>query len=170
MLTEDYYRFNSELVESGAYSPEPMKWDERFPAISDERKQQLLETLRPKVVLPEQKSKPVRAPQTYLVGAEGSPLVKIGYTSTDPKQRLKALQTGQPMELSLLWSRAGDYEGALHIRFAEYRVRGEWFDLTPLGDPVEVVSAAAERFAHAQEVVEAAAEELTQADEGGAME
>jgi hypothetical protein len=169
MLTEDYYRFNSELVESGPYSPKPVQWEDRFRPISEERKQQILASLRPKVVLPEQKPKPARAPQTYLVGIEGSPLVKIGYTSTDPKQRLKALQTGQPMELSLLWSRPGDYEGSLHIRFAEYRVRGEWFDLTPLGDPVEVVSAAAEGFARAQAIVEAAAEEIAQEDEGGAL-
>ncbi len=33
----------------------------------------------------------------------------------------------------------GDYEGALHEGFADYRVRGEWFDLTPLGDPTRVV-------------------------------
>lgn len=164
-LTEDDYRFNSELVECSPYSLEPGRRDERFTPISDERKQQLLATLRPKAAVPQQRSV---HPQTYLVGVEGSPLVKIGY-STDPQRRLKSLQTGQPMELSLLWSRAGDYEGALHIRFAEYRVRGEWFDLTPLGDPVKVVAAAAERFAHAQEVVEAAAEELTQADEGGAL-
>jgi hypothetical protein len=78
---------------------------------------------------------------TYLVGAEGIDLVKIGHT-TDPKKRLASLQTGQPLQLTLLWSQEGDCESYLHVKFAEYRVRGEWFDLTSLGDPVEVVEAA----------------------------
>ncbi|MEV6131766.1 GIY-YIG nuclease family protein [Streptomyces violaceusniger] len=81
----------------------------------------------------------VKVPTTYLVGMEGSPLVKIGFTSGDPKKRLASLQTGQPMKLSLLWSSEGNHESALHHRFAPHRVRGEWFDLTPLGDPVQVV-------------------------------
>ena len=80
-------------------------------------------------------------PATYVIGIEGSPLVKIGYTSGDPKARVAQLQTGLPMQLTLLWSTFGDYEDELHDRFAAYRVRGEWFDLTPLGDPVKVVQA-----------------------------
>jgi Meiotically up-regulated gene 113 len=82
---------------------------------------------------------------TYLIGAEGSHLVKIGY-AVDPKKRLAMLQTGQPLTLSLLWSCHGDHEQALHRRFAEHRVRGEWFDLTPLGDPVQAVQAAVEEI------------------------
>ncbi len=78
---------------------------------------------------------------TYLVAAEGSHLVKIGIAK-DPMRRLRELQTGQPMELRLLWSVAGAYEHDLHVHFAAYRVRGEWFDLTPLGDPIDVVKAA----------------------------
>jgi len=78
---------------------------------------------------------------TYLIEAEGSHLVKIGIAS-DPVRRLRELQTGQPMELRLLWSIAGDYEHDLHVHFAAHRVRGEWFDLTSLGDPVDVVKAA----------------------------
>lgn len=78
-------------------------------------------------------------PHTYLIKADGSHLVKIGI-STDPERRLKFLQTGQPMDLYLMWSVPGDYEYDLHIRFAEYRYRGEWFDLRELGDPVTVVT------------------------------
>lgn len=75
---------------------------------------------------------------TYLVGIEGSPLVKIGHAK-DPRKRLRFLQTGHPMLLSLLWTYPVNYETALHDRFDHCRVRGEWFDLTPVGDPVAVV-------------------------------
>lgn len=78
---------------------------------------------------------------TYLVAADGTHLVKIGIAK-DPMRRLKELQTGQPMDLHLLWSVAGNYENDLHVHFATYRVRGEWFDLTSLGDPIDVVKAA----------------------------
>lgn len=78
---------------------------------------------------------------TYLIAADGTHLVKIGIAK-DPMRRLKELQTGQPMDLHLLWSVAGDYESDLHLHFATHRVRGEWFDLTSLGDPIDVVKAA----------------------------
>lgn len=76
---------------------------------------------------------------TYLVAADGTHLVKVG-GGRNPKQRLRELQTGQPMDLFLMWSVPGDYEHALHARFAQYRFRGEWFDLRELGDPVTVVT------------------------------
>lgn len=79
---------------------------------------------------------------TYLLGIDGSPLVKIGHTTASPKSRMASLQTGLPMQLSLLWSCEGNFESDLHVHFAAYRVRGEWFDLTPLGDPVDVVKVA----------------------------
>lgn len=87
--------------------------------------------------------------KTYLIGAEGSRLTKIG-KANNPKARMESLQTGQPMTLSLLWACDGYYEGKLHRRFKDYRVRGEWFDLTPLGDPVEVVAAAVEEIKAAE--------------------
>jgi hypothetical protein len=86
--------------------------------------------------------RPVKPVVTYLLGVEGSPLVKIGHTTASPKSRMASLQTGLPMQLSLLWSYEGDFESALHIHFAAYRVRGEWFDLTSLGDSIDVVKAA----------------------------
>jgi hypothetical protein len=122
----------------------PQEWSERFQPLSEERQQQVLSRLMPKKPARRVEPKP-KTPHTYLVGAEGSPLVKIGYTSGAPLKRLASLQTGQPMTLSLLWSLPVDIENELHERFAAYRVRGEWFDLTPLGDAVEVVQAAAEQ-------------------------
>lgn len=83
-----------------------------------------------------------KSARTYLLGIEDSPLVKIGHTTVNPKSRMAALQTGLPMQLSLLWFCEGDFESDLHVHFDAYRVRGEWFDLTPLGDPIEVVKAA----------------------------
>ncbi|MCY0930895.1 GIY-YIG nuclease family protein [Streptomyces sp. H27-H1] len=84
-------------------------------------------------------SRPVR---TYLVGVEGSPQTKIGRTTGALKSRVSQLQTSHHARLLPLLDVEGDYERALHERFAHYRVRGEWFDLTPLGDPVTVVIAA----------------------------
>ncbi|MFJ7209485.1 GIY-YIG nuclease family protein [Streptomyces sp. NPDC098789] len=82
---------------------------------------------------------PERTRRTYLVGMEDSPLTKIGHTTVTLKSRMAQLQTGQPARLLPLLEAEGDYETALHTRFAQYRARGEWFDLTPLGDPVTVV-------------------------------
>lgn len=117
-----------------AYRP-MLPLDERFPPI-------------PKKVEPPQFNWE-KDTQTYLIGIEGSRLTKIGKTN-NPKARLEQLQTGQPAALSLLWTCVGFYEGKLHRRFAAYKVRGEWFDLTPLGDPVEVVEAAVEEIKAAE--------------------
>ncbi|MDX2295864.1 MULTISPECIES: GIY-YIG nuclease family protein [Streptomyces] len=75
-----------------------------------------------------------------MIGAEGLDAVKIG-TTTDIGKRLGSLQTGLPLTLSVLWTCEGnrDLERALHEEFRAYRQRGEWFDLTRLGDPVAVV-------------------------------
>lgn len=122
-------------------------WEERFPPATRSFSERFPEP-RGK----ERSSVPPRRPRrgrpaqgpvsTYVIGIEGSPLVKIGYTSVTPHERRGALQTGLPFELTLLWSAPGDFETQLHDMFEEYRVRGEWFDLTPLGDPVQVVRSA----------------------------
>lgn len=60
----------------------------------------------------------------YIIGF--GPYVKIGIT-TDLNMRLSALQTPEPVkEYALLngWLRE---ERALHDRFAQYRLKGEWF-------------------------------------------
>ncbi|XXZ47421.1 GIY-YIG nuclease family protein (plasmid) [Streptomyces cavourensis] len=74
----------------------------------------------------------------YVIAADGSPLVKIGWTS-NPSRRIADLQSGSPLALRLLGTFEGNaaLEAALHTHFAEHRVRGEWFDL---GDnPLAVV-------------------------------
>lgn len=58
--------------------------------------------------------------------------VKIGFTY-DVRARLETLQAATPYELELLDSFPGQEadEKSLHSRFADYRVRGEWFRLAP---------------------------------------
>lgn len=85
----------------------------------------------------------VGASHLYVIGGDGLPYVKIG-TSTDPQRRIRQLQTGLPFTLSVLWSCEMDQylERDLHEVFSDFRVRGEWFDLTSFGDPVEAVQRA----------------------------
>ncbi|MGW5852689.1 GIY-YIG nuclease family protein [Streptomyces sp. NPDC055254] len=80
-----------------------------------------------------------RTVRTYLVCGEDSPQTKIGRTTGTLKSRMSQLQTSHHARLLPLLDVEGDYEGALHERFADYRVRGEWFDLKPFGDPARVV-------------------------------
>lgn len=63
--------------------------------------------------------------------------IKIGISKNVDK-RLSTLQTGNPRELKLMaWivtqgkSEDHETEQKLHRFFSEYRVRGEWFSLTP---------------------------------------
>lgn len=113
----------------------------RFPPISERRIAELVMRAALNGGPLKASSRRIREPHTYLVGMDGSALVKIG-SATDPKKRLQSLQTGQPAALTLLWHTVGDFEYALHRVFETQRVRGEWFDLTPLGDAVDVVQRA----------------------------
>lgn len=55
--------------------------------------------------------------------------VKIGY-SLNPKKRMIDLAVANPYPLTLLATFEGDEikEAALHRRFIEYRLQGEWFE------------------------------------------
>lgn len=77
----------------------------------------------------------------YIIAPEGSNTVKIGYTAGEPARRVAGLQTGNPARLVLRWSGDGDQllERHLHVVFNDYRVQGEWFDLSSFGDPVQAV-------------------------------
>lgn len=77
----------------------------------------------------------------YVIAPEDSSVVKIGHTTNEPKDRIGTLQTGNPDRLVVRWAGEGDaqLEKHLHAVFKDYRVRGEWFDLSPLGDPVRAV-------------------------------
>lgn len=66
----------------------------------------------------------------YLVADEANPdAVKIGFTTTSPKDRLRGLQTGSASKLRILDSIPGTRVGerALHDAFAALRIHHEWF-------------------------------------------
>lgn len=68
----------------------------------------------------------------YFIRAGESGPVKIG-VATDVGARLKELQCGNHLELTLLRTLEGDRatEAALHRRYERLRSRGEWFAFVP---------------------------------------
>jgi hypothetical protein len=70
-----------------------------------------------------------QAGKIYFVGYDG--FVKIGFT-IDVAKRMMGLRTGSPRPLSLYATIDGsmDDERELHVRFARYRLEGEWFELS----------------------------------------
>jgi T5orf172 domain len=78
----------------------------------------------------------------YIIGPANRRPVKIGY-SDNVDSRLRALQTGSPLELGVLWTTPGaqPLEDMLHKEFKHYRTHGEWFDFGEL-DPVTAVARA----------------------------
>lgn len=73
---------------------------------------------------------PPASGHTYLVGALGQSLVKIGRTTGEPRARLSAMQTGSPVPLLLLCTLPHPrWEDVLHHHYAERRQQGEWFAL-----------------------------------------
>ena len=65
----------------------------------------------------------------YVIHCDG--YCKIGQSDA-PEKRFATLQTGSPHKMSLMLTLPGGYaeEQRLHARFAERRVRGEWFLLS----------------------------------------
>lgn len=67
----------------------------------------------------------------YFVGFGDGP-IKIGFTA-NLDYRMEHLQTACPYKLELLATVKGGLgtERELHTRFAEHRIRGEWFSPAP---------------------------------------
>lgn len=87
------------------------------------------------------------APSIYLIGSDELPSrVKIGY-GANPHARMRLLQTGSPVLLTILGSLPGGQivEKALHEHFRDLRLHGEWFDFGSL-DPLETVTAVYENL------------------------
>jgi len=77
---------------------------------------------------------PLGDPVIYFVQGEGGGPVKIGLTRTATLgSRVKALQVGYPERLRVLRTIRGGRvnERALHTRFADARLQGEWFESVP---------------------------------------
>jgi len=68
----------------------------------------------------------------YFAITEDNSFVKIGWSRT-PKKRLKGISTSGPMKVSAIGLRRGTVldEKHLHLKFADYRVNGEWFRAAP---------------------------------------
>lgn len=76
---------------------------------------------------------------TYVVGAAGQRLVKIGRTAGEPRQRIGQLQTGSAVELVLICTLTTQaWEEVLHHHYREQRKHGEWFALTT-GDVLRIL-------------------------------
>lgn len=66
---------------------------------------------------------------TYFVQGEITKRIKIGKTTTYASERIRQLQSGSPDILIYLGScfGCGRDEQALHEKFSEFRLHGEWF-------------------------------------------
>jgi len=71
--------------------------------------------------------------RVYVIEAQGLGRYKIGHTKNELERRVKAMQTGSPVVLSLLCWCLGDsgLEAELHDKFKDCRLHGEWFELGP---------------------------------------
>lgn len=70
----------------------------------------------------------------YVIQADNGGPVKIGYTSgDDAERRCRDLQVGNPERLRIVATFPGTVrdERAIHERFSDARLVGEWFALTP---------------------------------------
>jgi len=71
-------------------------------------------------------------PNAVVYFVRSGDFIKIG-TAGKPAKRMAELRTSSPVKLTLLLTIPGglSVEKALHQRFAELRVRGEWFRAEP---------------------------------------
>ena len=74
--------------------------------------------------------KKLKQKQTYLIKNKNNGKYKIGH-SKNPGQRENTLQSAEPdIEIVKTWPY--NIERLLHETYDKYRIRGEWFELTPI--------------------------------------
>jgi ribosome-binding protein aMBF1 (putative translation factor) len=100
----------------------------------------------------------------YAIQAEGTSLVKIGFTRGSVEKRLKVLQTGQPFPLQVIAtvpveSDVRHKEGLLHAFLATERRRGEWFEVALQSDDFAALLERAIAFGAQEEARKQAAQE-----------
>ena len=71
----------------------------------------------------------------YLVRHKGISPVKIGYTTSEiPTKRLEAMNTYSPYGVEIVgWfnhPKAAEIEKEIHKKYAPFRMKGEWFNIT----------------------------------------
>lgn len=72
-------------------------------------------------------------PSVYFIRIIGTNTFKVGFTSQNPQVRLKGLQGANPDALELygfFWCPDRKAEKMCHDNLHEYKIRGEWFELT----------------------------------------
>lgn len=84
----------------------------------------------------------------YVIGCEGSRLVKIG-SATDLERRRRSLATMSANPVTVLWQSTKEHgrrtEAKLHEAFRGYRQHGEWFDFGE-EDPVALMEVEIKRI------------------------
>jgi hypothetical protein len=86
----------------------------------------------------------------YFIQAGDAGPIKIGYVTEEDdafvEMRVRLMQTGNPERLCVLATKFGglDVERELHARFAEGRIRGEWFRADTPGLAEEIARAKAQ--------------------------
>ena len=75
------------------------------------------------------RKRPSRQSYVYFVQSGQKGPIKVGYTTQEPRDRLYAMQTGNPERLNMLAAIPGgpELESAMHVAFAGYHIEGEWF-------------------------------------------
>lgn len=88
----------------------------------------------------------------YFIEAVGIDRVKIG-TSINPEQRLLKLTHYMPCDVRLMKVVEGGYreEHALHHRFRDHRVKGEWFVLSAIREEIDSIEGTLEHIVKAME-------------------
>lgn len=106
-------------------------------------------------------SPPEPGDQIYVIGQSWRSPVTVGVTNR-PEDRLRQLQAGSPVNLVLLWSAPGNGLVLEHIQaaLATMRAHGQWFDLSPLANPLYLISRLAMEAEKSQEVESRPAETL----------